>query len=148
MPLFRCFSCSKGSVQGQGTCIRFITRPILSEELLAPHPTPNLAVHPFLAVCDCLFIIFAATLYIWRLFPPATTWGRAMQWWQGTTYHAVIWYKWFESPCLYLTAVFAALHSCKARQGRIQRKLWWCTQPGQSACHWHYALSHRSGKVK
>jgi len=42
--------------------------------------SPNLEVHPFLAVCDCLFIIFAATLYIWKLFPPAATWGHATQW--------------------------------------------------------------------
>jgi len=25
------------------------------EELLAPHPTPKLELHPLLAVCDCLF---------------------------------------------------------------------------------------------
>ena len=119
VPLFCCLNCTKGSVQGRGMCIRFITRPVFGEGLLAPHPTPNLEVHPFLAVCDCLFIKFAATLHIWRLFPPAATWGRAMEWWQGTTYHGVIWYKCFESRCLYLTAVFAALHSCKARQNTV-----------------------------
>ncbi|PNF38701.1 hypothetical protein B7P43_G17454 [Cryptotermes secundus] len=32
------------------------------EELLAPHPTPKLEDHPLLAVCDCLFNIFAASL--------------------------------------------------------------------------------------
>ena len=34
-----------------------------SEELLAPRPTPKLEDHPLSAVCDCLFNIFAATLY-------------------------------------------------------------------------------------
>jgi hypothetical protein len=54
------------------------------EELLAPRPTPKLEDHPLLAVRDCLFNIFAATLHIWRPFPPFATWGRAMPWWQGT----------------------------------------------------------------
>jgi len=34
------------------------------EELLAPHPTPNLEDHPLSAVRDCLFNIFAVTLHI------------------------------------------------------------------------------------
>jgi len=32
--------------------------------LLAPRPTPKLEDHPLLAVRDCLFNIFAATLHI------------------------------------------------------------------------------------
>jgi hypothetical protein len=39
-----------------------------SEELLAPRPTPKLEDHPLSAVCDCLFNIFTATLYIRRQF--------------------------------------------------------------------------------
>jgi len=35
-----------------------------SEELLAPRSTPSLENHPLLAVCDCLFNVFAATLHI------------------------------------------------------------------------------------
>jgi hypothetical protein len=35
-----------------------------SEELLAPRPTPKMEDHPLLAVDDCLFNIFAATLHI------------------------------------------------------------------------------------
>jgi hypothetical protein len=34
------------------------------EELLAPRWTPQLEDHPLLAVCDCLFNIFVATLHI------------------------------------------------------------------------------------
>jgi len=34
------------------------------EELLAPRPTPKLEDHPSLAVEDCLFNIFAASLHI------------------------------------------------------------------------------------
>jgi hypothetical protein len=42
-----------------------------NEELLAPYPNPKLEDHPLLAVHECLFNIFATTLYIWRPFPPA-----------------------------------------------------------------------------
>jgi hypothetical protein len=38
------------------------------EELLAPRPTPKLEDHPLLAVLDCLFNVFAATLHIRRPF--------------------------------------------------------------------------------
>jgi len=34
------------------------------DELLAPRPNPKLEDHPFSAVRDCLFNIFAATLHI------------------------------------------------------------------------------------
>jgi len=34
------------------------------DELLAPRPTPELEYHPLLAVLDCLFNIFPATVYI------------------------------------------------------------------------------------
>jgi hypothetical protein len=43
------------------------------EELLAPRPTPKLEDHRLSAVRDCLFIIFAATLHIWRPSPPSAT---------------------------------------------------------------------------
>jgi hypothetical protein len=37
---------------------------VCCEEMLAPWPTPNLKDNPQSAVRDCLFNIFAATLYI------------------------------------------------------------------------------------
>jgi hypothetical protein len=52
--------------------------------LLAPCPTTKLEDHPLSAVRDCLFNIFAATLYICRPSSPSATWGRAMPWWRGT----------------------------------------------------------------
>jgi hypothetical protein len=39
--------------------------------------------HALSAVRNCLSNVFAATLYIWRHFPPSTTWGHTMPWWQG-----------------------------------------------------------------
>jgi hypothetical protein len=38
------------------------------KDLLAPRPTPKLKDHPFSAVHDCLFNIFAAILHICRPF--------------------------------------------------------------------------------
>jgi hypothetical protein len=52
------------------------------EVLLAPRPKPKLEDQPLSAVCDCLFNVFAPTL--WRPSPPSTTWGRAKPWWHGT----------------------------------------------------------------
>jgi hypothetical protein len=46
------------------SCEYFVTKICFHGELLAPCPTPKLEDHPLLAVCDCLFNIFAATLHI------------------------------------------------------------------------------------
>jgi hypothetical protein len=54
------------------------------EELLAPRPALKLEDYHLLAVCNCLFSIFAATLYIWSPSPLSATWGHAVLWWQGT----------------------------------------------------------------
>jgi hypothetical protein len=80
---FRLGRLSKEYGQVQGFSWVFVTSLFFyGEELLAPRPT--LEDHPLLAVRDCLFNIFAATLHIWRPSPPSATWGRAMPWWQGT----------------------------------------------------------------
>jgi hypothetical protein len=46
------------------SCEYFVTNICFRGELLAPCPTPKLEDHTLLAVCDCLFNIFAATLHI------------------------------------------------------------------------------------
>jgi hypothetical protein len=48
------------------------------EELVAVGPIPKLEGHPFSAVRDCLFNMFAATLHIWRPSPLSANWGRTM----------------------------------------------------------------------
>jgi hypothetical protein len=53
--------------------VNFHNKIIFYGELLAPRPTPKLEDHPLSAVSDCLFNIFAATLHIWRPFPPFAT---------------------------------------------------------------------------
>jgi hypothetical protein len=52
--------------------------------VVRPRPTLQLEDHSLLAVRDCLFKIFTATLHIWRPSAPSAAWGRAMPWWQGT----------------------------------------------------------------
>jgi hypothetical protein len=83
--IFRAEGRSKVSVQFRGPLWHFVTCFFFyGREFLAPRPTPKLEGHPWSAVRDCLFNIFAATLHIWRPSPPSATWGRAMPWWQGT----------------------------------------------------------------
>jgi hypothetical protein len=66
MSLFRCLGQTKVSVQVRGFVYQYFVTKIrfYSEEMLASRPTPKLEDHPFSAVRDCLFNIFAATLYI------------------------------------------------------------------------------------
>jgi hypothetical protein len=53
--------------------VNFLNKKIFYGELLAQRPTPKLEDYPLSAVRDCLFNIFAATLHIWRPFPPSAT---------------------------------------------------------------------------
>jgi len=46
--------------------------------LLPPRPNLKLKDHPFSAVRDCLFDIFAATLNVWRPSPPSAILEYAM----------------------------------------------------------------------
>jgi hypothetical protein len=66
LALFRCLGRTKVSVQVRSfVCEHFVTKiKFYSEELLALRPTPRLEDHTLLAVRDCLFNIFAATLHI------------------------------------------------------------------------------------
>jgi hypothetical protein len=67
--LIRFSHCIEGSVRFRGLCVWFVTcSSFYGEELLAPRSTPKLEDHPLSAVRDCLFDVFASTLYIWRPF--------------------------------------------------------------------------------
>ena len=50
--------------QASPACECFLTWMFYREGLLAPRPTPKLEDHPLLAVQDCLFNLFAATVHI------------------------------------------------------------------------------------
>jgi hypothetical protein len=62
----------------------FVTKLFLQLQLLTPHPNLKLEDHPSLAVHDCLFSKFSATLHTWRLSPWSAKWGQAMPRWQVT----------------------------------------------------------------
>jgi hypothetical protein len=49
---------------------------------------------------DCVYTIFAATLYIWRPTPPSTTRGRAMPWSRGTSH--ILAYNYLNKVRVYL----------------------------------------------
>jgi hypothetical protein len=53
-------------------CNRF---NFFNSKYLTPYPTCIFEYHPLSAVCDCLFTIFTANIYIWRQSPPSTSWG-------------------------------------------------------------------------
>jgi hypothetical protein len=54
---------------------------VYCEELLASWPPPALLAHqPISALRYCLFIIFATTLRIWRLYSSPATWGSNVTW--------------------------------------------------------------------
>jgi hypothetical protein len=79
---------------GPRLCIVFRNMVIFyGEELLAPRPIPKLEGHPLLAVRNCLFNVFAATLRsggrssIRNLRTRhAVVTGTDLSWWQGPTY--------------------------------------------------------------
>jgi hypothetical protein len=60
------------------SCIVFRNMLDIYGELIAPCWIPKLEDNPFLAVCDCLFNIFAAIFYIWRTSPPSVSWEVTM----------------------------------------------------------------------
>ena len=56
------------------------------EELLAPSPNPKLEGHP-LSLSATVYSVYSQLPSILQAVPPSATWGRAMPWWQGPTYH-------------------------------------------------------------
>jgi hypothetical protein len=96
-------TCPKRISSGPRLCQMFRNVLIFhGEELLAPRPNPKLEDHhPLLAVRDCLFNVFAATLHIQRPFSHPqpedapccggrdrliVVTGTDLSWWQGPTY--------------------------------------------------------------
>jgi hypothetical protein len=68
IPIFRHLgSLSKESAQVRGS-LEVASLFFYGEGLLVPCPTPKLEDHPFSLSHGCLFNIFAANLYSWRLF--------------------------------------------------------------------------------
>jgi hypothetical protein len=55
----------------------------LGRQVVSHEPNPQTREHPLLAVRDCSFNIFAATIYVWEPCPPSIVWARVTPWWQG-----------------------------------------------------------------
>jgi hypothetical protein len=63
MPFLHCLGRAKESIQVRGALKHFVTiKKFYGEGLSVPRPTTKLEGNPLLAVRDCLFNIFAATL--------------------------------------------------------------------------------------
>ena len=64
-PIFRYLFRIKVSIQVQGKCSCFVTKPLFyGEEFSILRPTPMLDYDHLSGVCNCLFNIFVATLHI------------------------------------------------------------------------------------
>ena len=59
------------------------------EELLAPRPTRQAGGPPSVSSPWMLVQYFRNIPSILEAVPPSATWGRAMPWWQGPTYHGI-----------------------------------------------------------
>jgi hypothetical protein len=79
---------TKISIQVRGfVCEYFVTKiRFQGEKLLAPRPTPKLEDHPC-RLSATAYSIYSQLPFILEAVSPSATWGRAMSWWQGPTYH-------------------------------------------------------------
>ena len=84
---FQCLGHKKVSVQDRGRCIPFVKRSVFTVRSYHLAQPPSWRTTSFRLSVTCLFNIFAATLYTLEAVPPSATWGCAMPWWQGPTYH-------------------------------------------------------------
>jgi hypothetical protein len=74
-------------------CLTLHNKITFYGELLVLRPTHELEDSPLSAVRNCLFSIFAATLYIWMPSPPSAIWGRAMPWWREIHFTCQTFYR-------------------------------------------------------
>jgi hypothetical protein len=74
---------AKESVQVRGALKHFVTINKFTVRGCSPTPNPQ-AGGPLLVGCPRLLIKYRSYLPHPEDFPPSTTWGRAMLWWQGT----------------------------------------------------------------
>ena len=85
IPLFHCLCSTKVSVEVQGTCICFITKPVFTvRNCQHIHQPQSWRTIP------CRLSATAYSTYlqlpsILEAVPPSAPWGCSMQWWQGST---------------------------------------------------------------
>ena len=98
MSLLRCICRSRVSVQARGPCKHFVTGYVFTVRSFfstSPNPqnwrtTPCLLSATAYPICSQLHSTLEAVC-------PSATWGRAMPWWEGPTYHGHISYT-----CIYI----------------------------------------------
>jgi len=121
LPLFRCLDRTRLSFQVRGSCKHFVTRygfTVRSCYHLAQPPSWK-TTPCWLSATD--YSIYSQLPSILEAVPPSSTWGRAMPWWQGPTYHT--WgehYKTHNSKCAQLNWH----HSCTVTHNTLQ-----CCEP-------------------
>jgi hypothetical protein len=87
MSLFHCLGCTKASVQARGECLCFITKPDFTvRSCLHLTQTPGWSTTPC-QLSATAYSIYSQLPSLLEVFPPSTTWGRAMPWWLGLTHH-------------------------------------------------------------
>ena len=87
MSLSLCLGCTNGSVQVWDNCILIVIRPVCMVRSCW-----HFTQHPRWRTTPCRLSVTAYSIYlqlpsILEATPPSTTWGRAMPWWKGPTYH-------------------------------------------------------------
>ena len=87
MSLFRCLGRTNVSIRVRGKCSCFVTKPVFTVRICQ-----HLAQHPSWRTTPCRLSATAYSIYsqlpsILEAVPPSATWGRAMPWWEGLTYH-------------------------------------------------------------
>ena len=91
MSLFCCLGCTKVSVQVRGLLyVCFVTWYVFMVR-----SCQHLAQPPSWKITPCRLSATAYSIYsqlpsILEAVPPSATWGRAMLWWQGPTYHGFL----------------------------------------------------------
>ena len=84
-----CLGSTTGSVEARGKCILLITRPVFMEKNcyhIAQPPSWRTTPRRLSATAYSIWLQLPSIL---EAVPPSATWGRAMPWWQGPTYHGL-----------------------------------------------------------
>jgi hypothetical protein len=91
--LFCCLGRTKVSIQVRGTCSCFVTKPVFmvrrGQHFTQP---PSWRTTPY-QLSVTAYSIYSQLPSILEAVPPSPTWGHAMPWWQGPTYHGKINFK-------------------------------------------------------
>jgi len=89
MTLFHCLGRTKVSVQVGGTFSCFIIQPVFTVRICQHLTQPPSWMTTPCRLSATAYSICMQLPSILEAVPPSTTWGLAMPWWQGPTYHSL-----------------------------------------------------------